>query len=249
MPVYAKSSAGIEVGGYAKGRRELMSVRDLFLSAKILGIVMNFPLYDGNVSEKARELIASGKLNDALAEYRRLADLGSATARCVLAYLSLRDLPGVPRSADVAKALANAALGREPGYANYVLAYAASYEKDSAKSVELMYESYKAHFIPAASAIGLIFGQGYGVSKDPKKAEAFFLRAISLGHIPAPMLLCRFYMQGQRGVVKRILGLFLYPFSFLYMWITTRFYIFSVRTFRHFNGSVPPMFNERALRA
>jgi TPR repeat protein len=226
-----------------------MGLKDILLSARVTGIVMNYPLYDGHVSKNARRLIADGRLDKALDEYRRLAELGSGLARCVLAYLSLRDLPGAPRSAHVAKALANAALSREPGYANYVLAYAASYEKDSAKSVELMYESYKAHFIPAASAIGLIFGQGYGVSKDPKKAEAFFLRAISLGHIPAPMLLCRFYMQGQRGVVKASLGLLLLPISFLYMWVCTRFLIFSIHSFRHFNLAVPPMFNEKPLKS
>ena len=225
-----------------------MSIHDLFLSARITGIVMNFPLYDGAVSPKARQLIAAGKLHDALAEYHRLAAGGSALAKCVLAYLSLRNLPGAPRNVSAAKSLANAALSREPGYANYVLSYVAYYEQDAKKAINLMGESYMAKFIPASTALALILAQGYGVAKHPKEAEVFFLRAIYAGHSPAALMLCKFYLRGNRGFAKRLLGALLSPFAYLYVWITARFFIFSIRTFRHFNVEVPPMFNERALR-
>lgn len=213
-----------------------------------MGIVMNFPLYDGGVSEKAHRLIADGRLREALAEYQRLAATGSALAKCVLAYLHLRDLPCAPRDVEAAKVLATTALSREPGYANYVLSYAANFEGDAKKAINLMSAAYMAHFMPAASALGLILAQGYGVSKHPKEAEIVFVRAIRAGHIPATFMLCRFYMQGQRGFAKRLLGLLFVPLALLYVWITTRFMIFSIHTFRHFNISIPPMFNERALR-
>lgn len=226
-----------------------MDVKGFILSARILGVVMNYPLYDGNVSDKARRLIAGGKLDEALAEYRRLAELGSGLAKCVLAYLHLRDLPHSPRNVEAAKALANSALGSEPGYANYILAYAAAFEGNAGKAIDLMCLSHNAHFTPAASALGLILGQGYGSSKRPREAEIFFWRAIHSRHIPAPMLLCRFYMRGDCGHTKRILGLLVFPLAFLYVWICTRFLIFSIYAFRHFNTRVPPMFNERALRS
>jgi TPR repeat protein len=209
---------------------------------------MNFPLYDAGVSEKARQSIAAGKLSEALAEYHRLASMGSALAKCVLAYLSLRNLPGAPRNVEAAKEFANAALSREPGYANYVLSYVAYYEKDPKKAINLMVASYMAKFVPASTALALINAQGYGVSKHPKEAEIFFLRAVSAGHIPATFMLCHFYMRGNRGFAKRLLGAVLSPFAFLYVWIATRFMIFSIRTFRHFNVDVPPMFNEKALK-
>src|SRR5271168_3624423 len=98
--------------------RTSMGLKDILLSARVTGNVMNFPLYDGGVSEKARRSIAAGKLSEALAEYHRLASMGSALAKCVLAYLSLRNLPGAPRNVEMAKEFANAALSREPGYAN-----------------------------------------------------------------------------------------------------------------------------------
>jgi TPR repeat protein len=223
-----------------------MSIRDAILSARVMGIVMNFPLYDGRVSDKARQLIVEGRVDKALTEYRRLADLGSGMAKCVLAYLSLRGFPNAPRDVSAAKTLATAALGTEPGYANYILAYAAAAERDAAKSVDLMCRSYRACFIPAASALGLICA--YGSRKYPKKAEFFFWRAIRLGHVPALYLLCRLYMRGDCGLVKRILAIIVIPVVLMYVWICNRLLIFSIHTFRHFNITVPPMFNERALR-
>jgi TPR repeat protein len=226
-----------------------MGLKDLLLSARTMGIVMNFPLYDGGVSEKARRSIAAGKLSEALAEYHRLASMGSALAKCVLAYLSLRNLPGAPRNVEMAKELANAALSREPGYANYVLSYVAYYEKDAKRAINLMAASYMAKFVPASTALALINAQGYGVSKHPLEAEIFFRRAIFAGHIPATFMLCRFYVRGERGLAKRLLGAVLLPFAYSYVWIATRFLIFSIRSFRHFNIDVPPMFNEKALKS
>jgi TPR repeat protein len=225
-----------------------MGLKDILLSARTMGIVMNFPLYDCGVSEKARRLIAAGKLAEALAEYHRLAAMGSAPAKCVLAYLSLRDLPGAPRNVDAAKAFANAALSSEPGYANYVLSYVAYYEKDAKRAINRMVDSYMAKFVPASTALALINAQGYGIAKHPKEAEIFFLRAVSAGHIPAAFMLCHFYMRGNRGFAKRLLGVVLSPFAWSYVWIASRFMIFSMRTFRHFNIEVPPMFNEKALK-
>jgi len=209
---------------------------------------MNFPLYDGGVSQEARRLIADGRLAAALEEYQRLAATGSAMAKCILAYLHLRDLPGAPHDVEASKVLASAALSREPGYANYILSYAAHFENDPKKAIDLMAASYRAHFVPAASALALIFAAGYGVAKHPKEAETFFLRGIKSGHIPSTLLLCRFYRRGERGFAKGIFGQLLFPFAWLYVWITTRFMIFSIRAFQHFNVKVPPMFNERALR-
>jgi TPR repeat protein len=225
-----------------------MSFENFILSARITGIVMNFPLYDGGVSQKARRLIADGRLAAALEEYQRLAATGSAIAKCLLAYLHLRDLPGAPHNVEASKVLASAALGREPGYANFILSYAAHFENDRKRAVQLMAASYRANFVPAAGALGLIFAAGYGVAKHPKEAETFFLRAIRSGHIPSTLVLCRFYKRGQRGFLKSIVGQLLFPFAWLYVWITTRFMIFSIRAFRHVDVRVPPMFNERALR-
>jgi TPR repeat protein len=145
-------------------------------------------------------------------------------------------------------AFANAALSPEPGYANYVVSYAASYEKDAKRAINRMVDSHKAKFIPASTVLALINAQGWGIAKHPKEAEIFFLRAISSGHIPATWMLCLFYMRGNRGFAKRSLGAVLSPFAWLYVWLASRFMIFSIRTFRHFNIEVPPMFNEKALK-
>jgi TPR repeat protein len=225
-----------------------MGLKDIVLSARITGFVMNYPLYEGGVSEKARRLIAEGRLAAALEEYQRLASTGSAIAKCVLAYLHLRDLPGAPHDVEASKDLATAALSREPGYANYILSYAAHFENDPKKAIDRMAASYRAHFVPAAGALALIFSAGYGVAKHPKEAETFFLRGIKSGHIPSTVMLCRFYKRGERGFVKMIFGHLLFPLAWLYLWISARFMIFSIREFQHFHMSALPMFNEKALK-
>jgi hypothetical protein len=57
-------------------------------SAQVFPHVLKLPLYDGDCSPAARELLAAGDVDGALAEWRRLADLGSGRARCVLAYVA-----------------------------------------------------------------------------------------------------------------------------------------------------------------
>jgi hypothetical protein len=226
-----------------------MGLKDIVLSARTTGFVMNYPLYDGAVSEKARCLIAEGRLAAALEEYQRLAATGSAIAKCVLAYLHLRDLPGAPHDVEASTVLATAALSREPGYANYILSYAAHFENDPKKAIDRMAASYRAHFVPAACALGLIFAAGYGVAKHPKQAESLYLRGIKTGHIPSTLQLCRFYRRGECGFIKAILGQLLFPPAWLYVWITARFMIFSILQFQHFNIGAPPMFNEKALKS
>jgi hypothetical protein len=226
-----------------------MGLKNIILSARITGMVMNYPLYDGEVSAAARELIAQGRLDAAIAEYRRLADLGSGRARCVLAYLHLRDLPGRPRDVDIAKKLATSALTSEPGYANYVLATSAMIEGDSSHCAPIMAESCKARFPPAFAAMAQIFNQGYGVKRDPKYAETLFLRAIEFKYIPAEFMICKLYSTGDLGPIKHLFGRIALPFAWVRLWFLTRFMIFSVRTFRHFNVIKPPMFNEGALKS
>ena len=63
--------------------------KDSRLSARVFGTVLNFPLYDGDCCPAARECLALGDVTGAVAEWQRLADLGSGTARCILAYLYL----------------------------------------------------------------------------------------------------------------------------------------------------------------
>jgi len=226
-----------------------MALKDLIVSARVTGIVMNYPLYDCGVSNLARDLIADGKVLAAIAEYRRLADLGSGGARCVLAYLYVRGAPTIPPDLAAAEQLAAAAVSTEPGYANYILSITAMLSGGHLQSVKYMIKAVKAGFPPALSAMAQISNQGMGIRRNLKSAEHYFFRAMERGHIPAAYLLCRFYMLGEAGNLKKLLGLVGCPFAWLRLWITTRFMIFSVRSFRHFNIKQPPMFNENALRS
>jgi hypothetical protein len=91
-------------------------------SAQVFAHVLHLPLYDGDCSPAARALLANGDVDGAIAEWRRLADLGSGRARCVLAYVALFGTPSAPPDLEEARRLASSALSAERGYANYLLA-------------------------------------------------------------------------------------------------------------------------------
>jgi hypothetical protein len=91
-------------------------------SAQVFLRVLKLPLYDGDCCPFARELLAVGDVDGAIAEWRRLADLGSGRARCVLAYISLNGTESTSPDIEEARRLASSAVSGERGYANYVLA-------------------------------------------------------------------------------------------------------------------------------
>ncbi|MFO1466948.1 MAG: hypothetical protein U1F35_11040 [Steroidobacteraceae bacterium] len=218
------------------------------MSFIISGTVLNYPIYDGNVSPQARILLSEGKVNAAIAEYRRLASLGSAMARCVLAYLELRGLPNTDVNLAEAKRLASEALGSEPGFANYILANVAMEERDFSKLLRLMYQSSVGGFVPAYAALAMLFNQGVTVPPDPAFAEKMFKRAIGQGHVPSSYLLYRLYQTGRLGTWKKVMGALMVPFSWIFLWLRTRTDLFSVKVFRHFSRRDPPMFNPHGIK-
>src|SRR3974390_3017645 len=114
-----------------------------------MGRVLNDPLYDGDCSRTARDRLEAGDVDGALAEWRRLADLGSGRARCILSYISLRGTASVPPDLAGARRLASSAVGAERGYANYVLAWIAIKEGKASSVAQYLGESFRAGFTPA----------------------------------------------------------------------------------------------------
>jgi hypothetical protein len=95
--------------------------KDSRLSARVFESVLNFPLYDADCSPAARDCLAVGNVVGAIAEWQRLADLGSGGARCVLAYLHLMGALSIPIDLEEARRIALSAVGGSRGYANYLL--------------------------------------------------------------------------------------------------------------------------------
>jgi hypothetical protein len=217
------------------------------LSARIMGHVLNFPLYDGDCSPVARELLAAGDVDGAIAEWRRLADLGSGRARCVLAYIALKGAPGAAPDVEEARRLALSALSGERGYANYVLACIALKEGHASDVVKLLGESIKAGFIPAATYLAALSVKGgHPTAKTRSGAEAFLRKAAKAGHHPARGMLAFLYLRGRFGFAKRILGLVLLMPAIIRWSLAAKYRVFSIGSFQHTNRSTQPSFSVTA---
>jgi hypothetical protein len=139
------------------------------LSASVFGHVLNSPLYDGDCSPAAREFLAAGDIDSAVGEGRRLADLGSGRARCILAYLSLTGTPLSSADTDEAKRIALTAVAGERGYANYILGSISLKERRIDVAAKYFAESVKAGFLPAFIAAASILLRSAGASKERKQ--------------------------------------------------------------------------------
>jgi hypothetical protein len=217
-------------------------------SARVLGHVLNFPLYDGDCSPAAREFLAVGDIDAAIAEWRRLADLGSGRARCVLAYLALKGTQSVEPNLEEARRLASSALNGERGYANYVLACIAIKEKQVASVAQFLGESYKAGFLPAGTLLASLTLESRQLTAKTKSGAVSLLRrASAAGHRPALMVLCRAYLRGRLGIVERLLGACLLPIAAARLVVSLKYRVFSVNSFYYSNSS-GPIFSEARVR-
>jgi hypothetical protein len=217
------------------------------LSAQVLGRVLKLPLYDGDCCPAARDCLAAGNVEGAITEWRRLADLGSGRARCVLAYLHLVGAPSIPVNLEEARRIASSAIAGDRGYANYVLGCIALKEHQGKTAVDYFSESHKAGFYPALSMMASMLAQGAGSSENRNETAAkMFLRASAAGHVPARLLWVRLALSGRLGFAQRVMGVLLSPLAFLRYAVGLRHHIFSIHYFQYFPGATVSLFNEEA---
>jgi hypothetical protein len=218
------------------------------LSASIFGHVLNSPLYDGDCSPAAREYLAAGDIDSAIGEWRRLADLGSGRARCILAYLSFKGTPLSAADIDEAKRIALTAVAGERGYANYLLGSISLKERQVDAAAKYFVESVKAGFLPAFIAAASILLRSSGASKERKQnAIDLIRRAISGGHIPARIALSAAYISGKVGLAKRALGFGLFPLALVRYLVGARYHVFSIHYFQIVPNSKFSLFNAESI--
>jgi TPR repeat protein len=210
----------------------VMPIKDLMLSLRVSFRGLNYPLFDGAVSPKARLLLASGNSGTAVQEYQRLAELGSGKARCIIAYAYLLGTPLTPRDLVTARKIALSAEASEPGFSNFIIAHLQLADGKVDSSIKHFSLSRNSGFLPAATAGAQLFSNRYcSAERDLHLAERAFIHAVKVGHIPAISHLARFYLRGARGYAKRLFGAVLLPFGIAALYLAWRFGIFSIRTF------------------
>ena len=221
--------------------------KDSRLSARVFGPVLNFPLYDADCCPAARDCLAVGNVVGAIAEWQRLADLGSGGARCVLAYLHLMGAISTPIDLEEARRIALSAVGGSRGYANYLLGCISLREKRGPEAVKFFLESIKAGFSPAATHLASLLIRGS--SEDGKqKAVTLLRKAVAAGHCPALLRLAGAYLSGQLGFTRRVVGLTLLVPAFVRVWLALKYQVFSIQCFQVMAGTTQPLFTEEGQR-
>jgi hypothetical protein len=190
-------------------------------------------------------MLAAGDLAGAISEWRRLADLGSGSARCILSYLHLMGAPSIPVDLDEAKRLASSAIAGDRGYANYLLGCIALKLKDPSNAAKALIKSHKAKFRPALTLLASLLSASADVGQK-RKAAAMFHRAAAAGHLPARLLLVRLYLSGQLGFLRQLFGLGLLPIAFIWYSMGLRHHIFSINYFQYFSDPRFSLFNDES---
>jgi hypothetical protein len=221
--------------------------KDSRLSARVFGTVLNFPLYDGDCCPAARECLALGDVTDAVAEWQRLADLGSGTARCILAYLYLMGAPSIPMDLAEARRIAISAVSAARGYANYLLGCISLRERQPSEAAKYFGESIKTGFVPAATHLASIVVRGTS-EEGKQKAINLLRKSVSAGHWPAFLMLARVYLSGQFGFAKRLFGLVLFLPAFLRFSLALKYQIFSIQCFQVLSSDTQSLFREGGVR-
>jgi hypothetical protein len=213
------------------------------LSSRIFDRVLNSAVYDADCCPTARNMLAVGDVDGAIAEWRRRADLGSGPARCILSYLHLMGAPSIPVDLDEAKRLASSAIAGDRGYACYLLGCIALQVKDPSSAVKALMESQKAKFTPALTMLASLLSASADVGQK-RKAAAMFHRAAAAGHVPARLMLATLYLSGRLGLLRRLVGLGLLPIAFIWYSVGLRHRIFSINYFQYFSNSRVSLFKE-----
>jgi hypothetical protein len=205
-------------------------------------------LYDAGCSQKARELLATGHVDEAINEWRRLADLGSGSARCVLAYIYFRGAPTILPDLDEARRLAIAGMPTSRGYANYLLGCFALAEGKVNVAIGYFKISYEANFVPVLTILAWTqFRNNIATGKRQQGAVKLALRAIHSGHLPARGLLCRIYFSGQLGFTKRCYGAIVFPWALMQYGWGMHHDIFSINCFHYSPTFKLPLFHGSLL--
>jgi hypothetical protein len=213
------------------------------LSAHLFRRVLNFPIYGGDCSPVAMALLAAGDVNGAIEEWRRLSSLGSCRARCVLALLSIVGAPSIEPNLEEPRHLALSAISGERGYANYLLGCIELQEKRLGSALPYLEESRKAGFVPATTLMAAQVLRAKNTAAETNRNAVIMLRsAISKGHVPAKILLARFYLSGRLGSYKRLVGAVLLPQALVSYAFFAKYRVFSMRSFHFLNDFGQPIF-------
>jgi hypothetical protein len=136
-----------------------------------------------------------------------------------------------------ARRLSLSAISGERGYANYLLGCIELKEKQLVNALPYLEESRKAGFVPATTLMAAQLLRVKNAAVETNRNAVIMLRsAVAKGHVPAKILLSRFYLSGRLGFYKRLVGAVLLPQALVNYGFSAKYRVFSVCSFHYFNN-------------
>lgn len=175
---------------------------------------LNYALYVPPEMKEMRNLLETGGPSAFKAELARLAQLGSANAAAMLAFLELRgEMSGHSDSARALQLCVSVASHRN-AYVGYVQAWAHWLQDEHKSAMDCLRQSAVQLFPPAALDLARFVWHGWGIANPDTRVAVQLLRhADALGHRASLLMRCAFYISGALGTVRRIAGCVLYPIA------------------------------------
>jgi hypothetical protein len=145
--------------------------------------------------------------------------------------------PSIEPNLEEARRLSLSAISGERGYANYLLGCIELKEKRVGNALPYLEQSRKAGFVPATTLMAAQVLRVKNAAADTNRNAVIMLRsAVAKGHVPAKILLSRFYLSGRLGSYKRLVGAVLLPQALVSYGFFAKYRVFSMRSFHCFNN-------------
>lgn len=157
--------------------------------------------------DAARTLFDAGKYQEALGQYRTLADRGSATAQLHLGWMYQEGL-GVQRNTDEACQWYKKAAESGSPLGQFYLGTFYAREKNYQQAVVTLSKAAAQNYMPAIYRLGQMYDVGEGVAPDRKKALEYIEQAAKMGHLFAQRDIAGRMIKGDYGIIKIPQGLY-----------------------------------------
>jgi len=169
---------------------------------------MKIPLPDNGINE-AEMLYNIGEYDQAFLKYQALADQGYVECQVFLGWLYQQGL-GTTQDYKYALEYYSKAAQQGANEGQFRLAKIYAKNKDYKKAYEWYKKSADGSYSPALFRLGWIYNIGRGTSVNKDKAYNYFERASNLGHVFAQKEMALLLINGYRGKIYRLIGVYLY---------------------------------------
>lgn len=201
---------------------------------------MNYPIYIPEEDPDIAALLVEGNVARLVTVLKRRTSLGSGSAAAVLGVLEFMGaISGKPNPHAAISCCAGPAKAGYP-YAQYVLAWAYWEIGNRTDAMRWMKRPAAASFLPALVDSARILVTMADSAVELRSAVGFLWAAHRLGHVVPLAVISGIASRGQLGLIRRLLGLVLFPYAAIRLMLVVRCEPFGIRSFSlHRRQNVP----------